>query len=148
MGEVEFAENERRDVLLVKRGAARFEVEEQVLEEFDRDVLGGAFFGTGAIFARRVVVGLLFEAVGEAGFKLLELEQIREREKKSEYWSALKASEEGAHRSESFPAVVAIAGSAQQSQAAENVDDIIDAATGDVYFSGEQLAYAIVPKGR
>ena len=82
MGEVEFAENERRDVLLVKRGAARFEVEEQVLEELDRDVLGGAFFGTGALFARRVVVGLLFEAVGEAGFKLLELEQIREREKK------------------------------------------------------------------
>lgn len=71
--EVEFAENERRDVLLIERGTARFEIEKQVLEELDGDVLCRALFGVKTLFAGRFIVGFLFEAVGETALEFFEL---------------------------------------------------------------------------
>lgn len=110
--EVEFAENERRDVLLIERGTARFEIEKQVLEELDGDVLCRALFGVKTLFAGRFIVGFLFEAVGETALEFFELKDRSGGRRR--YGSGLEASQKRAHGSEAFPAIVAIAGSAQE----------------------------------
>lgn len=112
MREIEFAENERRDVLLIERGATRFEIEEQILEELDGDVLCRALFGVETLFAGHFIVRFLLEAVGETALEFFELE---DRESGSrQYGSGLETSEKRAHGSEAFPAIVTIAGSAQE----------------------------------
>ena len=75
--EIEFAENERRDVLLIERGPTRFEIEEQILEELDGDVLCRALFGIETLFAGRFIVRFLLEAVGETALEFFELEDRR-----------------------------------------------------------------------
>ena len=108
--EIEFAENERRDVLLIERGTTRFEVEEQILEELDGDVLCRALFGIETLFAGRFIVGFLLEAVGETALEFFELED-RQRGSRS-YGSRLETSQKRTHGSKAFPAIVTIAGSA------------------------------------
>lgn len=132
---VQLANDERGEIVVVEGDASRLGVQEQVFEEFDRDVFGGAVLAPlstrerGRTRRLSLVVFILFETMSEARLELIELRVMATL---MAYGRAVEACEEALHGGDALPVVDAVAVAAEEIEAVHDVDDVVDAAACDV----------------